>query len=294
MTKESKQNKENKALSLDESLQKIADDEKALIMSFIAPSGMIKVSPMRGLSTSINESDLYEIENVIEGLDGKIPEKLFFVIHTPGGELYTSTKIAKYLSQIFKEIVCFVPYEAASGGTILSLIANKIVMDDISSLTPIDPQVYYKGQMISVNSYGEIIEKLGKKFDKVNPMDIPAPWHQLCSNIDPIIYQEMEKKVLDTILVASELLERTYDPKKAVKIAFDLVKGSVPHSHVINFAEAKSMGLSVKNDAESIKKLKCFKKFVRENLNKPNQGNHIIKHFIPRDNQPKTEKENAK
>ncbi|MHC1636528.1 MAG: SDH family Clp fold serine proteinase [Candidatus Methanospirareceae archaeon] len=52
----------------------------------------------------------------------------------------------------FDDITVFVPHIAASGGTLIALVGNEIVMGDMSTLTPIDVQMERNGKMYSVNA----------------------------------------------------------------------------------------------------------------------------------------------
>ena len=178
-------------------------------MSFIAPDTIVKKSPTSYDYAQITYQDLYNIEKVIEPLksDGKLPQKLHLVIHSPGGRVDATTKIARYLREHFKEIEAYVPYEAASGGTVLCLTANLIVMGTTSNLTPIDPQVLYKGRRISATSYEQAIKDMMKKYSTSSPDEIPSPDQQMCNQFDPIIAKEMSKEVLDSLMIALELLD---------------------------------------------------------------------------------------
>ncbi|HBL51980.1 MAG TPA: hypothetical protein DEV73_03345 [Candidatus Zambryskibacteria bacterium] len=151
----------NFTANLQDELQNISDTHNVLLLSFIAPDKIVRTSPVTYDYASISVNDFYRVEEIVENLReaGQLPSKLHLVIQTPGGQLGVSTKIAKYLRSSFRDIVVFVPYEAASGGTMMCLAANSIVMGITSNITPIDPQVPYKGQRIAATSTTKLSRK---------------------------------------------------------------------------------------------------------------------------------------
>lgn len=72
------------------------------------------------------------------------------VIHTPGGLVLAATQIAKALHDHPAETRVIVPHYAMSGGTLIALAADKIVMDPPHAvLGPVDPQLgQYPGPSI--------------------------------------------------------------------------------------------------------------------------------------------------
>lgn len=286
----------DKLKDLDESLkgdlQKVADDNKVLLMSYIAPD-MIRKSPVSYGFATIKVQDLYKIEAEIEALKAKksLPKKLHLIIQTPGGELYTTIKIAKYLQSIFKDqIEAYVPYEAASGGTILCLAAKIIVMDNASNLTPIDPQVPYKNETVSATSYEQAINEFKKDFGLLSPGEIPSPYQQMGRGFDPIIAKEMDKIARDALSTGLKLLLKSQVPnpkkpeerRKLFFAAWSLVNSDWPHSHVITADDARdNIGLNIDTTAPKLELLKLYKKWVSARL-KEETDNHVIECFCPK------------
>lgn len=273
-------------------LQKVADVNKVLLMSYIAPE-VIRKSPASYGYASIKVRDLYKIEAEIEALKEKkkLPKKVHLIIQTPGGELYTAIKIVKYLQSIFgDQIEAYVPYEAASGGTILCLAAKSITMDNASNLTPIDPQVAYKDETISATSYKQALEDFEKEYGKISPIEIPPPYQQMGRVFDPVIAKEMSKIARDTLTVSFKILLKSQspnpkDPKARRELflaAWELVNSDWPHSHVITADEAKDeIGLNVDRSAAKLKLLTLYKKWVSARL-KEQTDNHIIECICPK------------
>ncbi|WP_457611857.1 SDH family Clp fold serine proteinase, partial [Methanocaldococcus sp.] len=63
------------------------------------------------------------------------------IIHTPGGLVLAATQIAKALKNHPAETRVIVPHYAMSGGTLIALAADKIIMDKNAVLGPVDPQL---------------------------------------------------------------------------------------------------------------------------------------------------------
>ncbi len=284
---------------LNDKLQNTANNDQVLIMSFIAPDSVVRTSPASVSYAKIRANDLYTIEKRIKEVKdkiGELPKNLHLVIHTPGGELYASIKIAKYLQKVFgNNIQAFVPYEAASGGTILCLTANKIVMDAASNLTSIDPQVRYKGQTISVTSYEQALDTFKEEYGNLKPEEIPSPYQQLGSQFDPIIAKEMSKLASDTIWVAYKILKKSQGADKEFdlklyRVALRLGSPDYPHSHVISVDEAKEFGLSIDESSSSLTLLMNYKAWVSAKLDEK-QASHVIDIYYP-NNKIKETKEN--
>ncbi len=286
---------------LAKTLQDISNETDSLVMSFIAPEKPVRTSPVDFDYAQITVEDIYTLEKTIEDLQEKssLPKNLQLIVHTPGGSVYATTKIAKYLRSLFDKIEVYVPYEAASGGTILCLAANAIIMDNLANLTPIDPQTVYKGEYVSATSFQQAVDELEKRFAKFRPAQIPSPYQQMCAQIDPIILKEKNKIVTDTVKVAWELLKKAQNPRPAKKlskeeaekldekdwklldIALALTRTTLSHSHIIGIDEAAEIGLNIVNFAdERVKRLKNYKKWVSLRLDE-SQTDHVVEHFAP-------------
>src|SRR5438128_2822277 len=70
------------------------------------------------------------------------PEQpLDLILHTPGGLVLAAEQIAKPLVERKGKVTVFVPHYAMSGGTLIALAADEIVMDANAVLGPVDPQI---------------------------------------------------------------------------------------------------------------------------------------------------------
>ena len=63
------------------------------------------------------------------------------LLHTPGGLLLAAEQISKALTEHKGKVTVFVPHYAMSGGTLMALAADEIVMDSNAVLGPVDPKL---------------------------------------------------------------------------------------------------------------------------------------------------------
>lgn len=63
------------------------------------------------------------------------------ILHTPGGLVLAAEQIARALIRRKGKVTVFIPHYAMSGGTLIALAADEIVMDKNAVLGPIDPQI---------------------------------------------------------------------------------------------------------------------------------------------------------
>ncbi len=87
----------------------------------------------------INIDDSEDVLRAIRLTDKNTP--LDFILHTPGGLVLAASQIAKAIKRHPAKTTVFVPHYAMSGGTLIALAANEIVMDPNAVLGPIDPQL---------------------------------------------------------------------------------------------------------------------------------------------------------
>ena len=63
------------------------------------------------------------------------------ILHTPGGLVLATEQIANALKNHQAKVTVLIPHYAMSGGTLLALAADEILMDENAVIGPVDPQV---------------------------------------------------------------------------------------------------------------------------------------------------------
>ncbi len=115
---------------------------------------------------------------IIPGLDVQlrtaidtIPDKLStvaLILDTPGGIVEIVERMVTAIRFVYDEVVVVVPDRAMSAGAILALSADRIMMDHLSCLGPIDPQISRDGKLVPALSYLNQFERLNKKSEEGN------------------------------------------------------------------------------------------------------------------------------
>src|SRR5258706_16166601 len=85
----------------------------------------------------INDSE--DVLRAIQMTDEDVP--LDLILHTPGGLVLAALQIAKAVRDHKAKVTVFVPHYAMSGGTLIALAADEVVMCKHSVLGPVDPQL---------------------------------------------------------------------------------------------------------------------------------------------------------
>src|ERR1700726_3935846 len=78
------------------------------------------------LARYIDINDSEEVLRAIQMTDADVP--LDLVLHTPGGLVLAALQIAKAVREHKARVTVFVPHYAMSGGTLIALAADEIVM----------------------------------------------------------------------------------------------------------------------------------------------------------------------
>jgi len=148
------------------------------------------------------------------------------IVHTPGGLVLSAEQIAMALKRHTARVTVFVPHYAMSGGTLLCLTADEVVMDENAVLGPVDPQL---GEYPAVS----ILSVLDAK----EPKDIDDKTFILAD-----IARKAQVQVHDFV---TSMLAGKVDEHRAAAIATALTEGRWTHDFPITFEQAKEMGLPV-------------------------------------------------
>ena len=152
---------------------------------------------------------------------------LDIVIHTPGGLVLAAEQIAHALIRHKGKVTVFVPHYAMSGGSLIALAADEIVMDENAVLGPVDPQI---GQYPAA-SLVRVIED--KPISEIDDQTL------IMADVGRKALQQVRATVIE-ILVANG---RTHDD--AATLADILASGRWTHDYPINFEEASALGMPV-------------------------------------------------
>ena len=265
----------------DEKLQALANKHNAILMALIAPYVPERISPSEYLSASLGIMEEFSIETVIYHIQKNTKcRTLYLVINSPGGLVHSSYKIAKALRENFDNIVIFVPYLAASGGTLICLAGNKIVMGMMSYLTPIDPHF----GSIPLNALPKAFGRLVDYFQKKDKDEAPFPWVSLTERIDPIQLESYSGEIRTVERYASEILRLSH-PKLAKEtiqgIAYNLTEGYESHSTLIGLKEATRIKLPVVSKDEFPTEWETLREWLGRYLLQ-SESRHFVRCILPK------------
>lgn len=151
------------------------------------------------------------------------------ILHTPGGLVLAAEQIAKALVQHKGKVTVFVPHYAMSGGTLIALAADEIIMDGNAVLGPVDPQI---GELPAASILKVLeLKKPGQVSDEI------------------LILADIAAKLrLQVVSFVAELLLKRLPKDKAVELATILTDGRWTHDFPIMVEGARQLGLPVSTD----------------------------------------------
>lgn len=179
------------------------------------------------VSRHIDLEDAQTIIGAIKRTPKTMPIDL--ILHTPGGLVLAAMQIARAVEAHPARVRVFVPVYAMSGGTLIALAADEIMMAEFSVLGPIDPQLM-----------GFPAASIVKARDSKPASDV----HDLT-----MVLADMGEKALAQVKRgAAELMDERLGPEKAAALAEKLAGGHYTHDYALTCQEAEQMGLPVKED----------------------------------------------
>ncbi|MBS2009022.1 MAG: hypothetical protein JST01_18365 [Cyanobacteria bacterium SZAS TMP-1] len=156
------------------------------------------------------------------------------VLHTPGGLVLAAQQVAKALTRHPSKVTVFVPHYAMSGGTLLALAADQIVMDRNAVLGPVDPQL---GQYPAVSVLAVTADK---KADDLNDSTL------MMAAVSRKAIAQMQTLV--TEILGDHVPAVKVQPGDVAGIAESLVSGKWSHDHPITVEDALALGLPVSTE----------------------------------------------
>lgn len=175
----------------------------------------------------ISIQDSEQVLRAIRLTDPKVPIQL--VLHTPGGLVLASVQIARAIKRHEGKVTVYVPHYAMSGGTLIAMAGDEIVMSEDAVLGPVDPQV---GQYPAASVVKAVEAKPVADVDDAT-----------------LILADQSRKALDQVSdTLTELLTDQLGAEKAKALAELLSEGTWTHDFAITYEAAKRLGLNVSDE----------------------------------------------
>jgi ClpP class serine protease len=170
--------------------------------------------------------DIDDAESVLRAINETPSERpIEIVLHTPGGLVIAATQIAAALADHDGKVTAIVPHYAMSGGTLIALAADEIVLESHAALGPVDPQLgqYPAASLIAV------AEMPGDHDDQT------------------LLMADMGRKAIVQVeSFTARLLERRLSPEHARAVAHALASGAWTHDHPLQPADLQALGIPLR------------------------------------------------
>jgi hypothetical protein len=174
------------------------------------------------------------------------------LIQSPGGDPNAAEQMVNLLLAKSNSLRVIVPQSAKSAATMISLVADEIVMGDVSELGPIDPQIpimtqqglVYRPAKALLNGLEAIVQDVANNGNQLNPAYFP-----ILQGIDAALIDHCNKSIDHTRRLAQKWLMRSMceHDHEASGIAEQLtdIDKYPNHGAVIDWKEASDLGLKV-------------------------------------------------
>ncbi|MUL36340.1 SDH family Clp fold serine proteinase [Gloeocapsopsis dulcis] len=181
------------------------------------------------ISRYISIEDSEQVLRAIRLTPPNVPIDL--ILHTPGGLVLATEQIARALIRHPAKVTVFIPHYAMSGGTMLALASDEIVMDANAVLGPVDPQL---GNFPAASIIKVVEDK------PVGDVDDQT-----------LIMADLSRKAIAQVqrfvrtLLKDDIPEQKIAPENIEKIIDALTTGRVTHDYPVTVEEATEMGLPI-------------------------------------------------
>lgn len=176
------------------------------------------------ISRFINIEDAEHVLRAIRLTPDDMPIDL--LLHTPGGLVLASEQIALALKRHPARVTVFIPHYAMSGGTMIALAADEIIMDPNAVVGPVDPQL---GEYPAVSILKTVEQK------DINEIDDRT-----------LIFADIAEKAMHQVQdFIIELLKDKISPEEAKQLAEELTSGKWTHDYPITCSQLQQLGINV-------------------------------------------------
>jgi ClpP class serine protease len=181
------------------------------------------------LSRFISIEDSEQVLRAIRLTPPDVPIDL--ILHTPGGLVLATEQIAHALIRHQAKVTVFIPHYAMSGGTMLAMASDDIVMDENAVLGPVDPQL---GNMPAASVLKVLEDKPISEIDDQTLVTADIARKALRQ------VQQFVRKLLEDVVPDQKI-----SPENVDRIIEALTTGKVTHDYPILVEEAKELGLPI-------------------------------------------------
>ncbi|HPJ30182.1 MAG TPA: hypothetical protein PLZ42_02185 [Methanothrix sp.] len=176
------------------------------------------------LARYIDIDDSEQVLRAIRTTPKDVPIDL--ILHTPGGLALAATQIALALKAHPARKTVIIPHYAMSGGTLIALAVDEIIMDPHAALGPVDPQLGDQTGSYPATSLVKLMAK--KKIDEVDDKTI-------------VLADQAEKALSQMDGLVKTILDGKCDGEKVGVIIEEFVSGKYTHDHPFLAEDARRL-----------------------------------------------------
>jgi ClpP class serine protease len=170
--------------------------------------------------------DIDDAESILRAIQETPADRpIEIILHTPGGLVVAARQIASALGDHDGKVTAVVPHYAMSGGTLVALAADELVMDAHAALGPVDPQL---GEYAAASILAAL-DWPGERDDRT------------------LILADLSRKAIVQVeSFTRRLLERHLPQERAAVVARVLATGTWTHDHPLQPRELTALGVPVR------------------------------------------------
>lgn len=177
--------------------------------------------------------DIEDSEKILRAIRLTPPEMpIDLVLHTPGGLVLAAEQIASALRRHPGTVTVMVPHYAMSGGTLIALAADDIVMDPNAVLGPVDPQLGMGQGSVAAAS---ILRALAQPNPNRDDQTL-------------ILGDVAEKALRQVKATVKRLLLDHHSEADAERLATTLSSGEWTHDYPLEVEELRQLGFTITED----------------------------------------------
>ncbi len=171
--------------------------------------------------------DIDDSEEVLRAIRMTPPDTpIDLIMHTPGGIALAATQIAMALKAHPARKTVIVPHYAMSGGTLIALAADEILMDPHAVLGPVDPQLSDGTTAYPASSVIQVLDK--KPVERISDRTL-------------ILADEAKKAQAQMISLVTEILRGKCGEARISQVIDELISGKYTHDNPIFPARAREL-----------------------------------------------------
>ncbi len=222
-------------------------NEKISLASYIANTSNPVIRPL----TMMSLSHIMHFEDIVKTAKNEGGSKLALILETYGGESDFPEEALKRIHTYFGEFYVIAVNICKSAGTLLSLLADKLIAIKSASFGPIDPQLLISGpqgnQSIAARSVKETMENTIQDFVDNKIKNVPAQFKPsliaaILTTQNYLLYQNS----LDAIAQTEKVIDKYLKPKKNIDIGRlkkELLTTPLSHAQGVSIDDLHELGI---------------------------------------------------